>query len=66
MNNTKRMVADCRKMPSEKHCDVYMSGSKEHVLDAAVDHAVGSHGHKNTPELRAQIETMLEEEKVQV
>ena len=66
MDNQKRMAADCRKMPSEKHCDVYMSGTKDHVLDAAVDHAVGSHGHQNTPELRTQIEAMLEEEKIQV
>lgn len=60
------MAADCRKMPSERHCDVYMSGSEEHVLQAAVDHAVGSHGHQDTPELRGQIKSMLEEEKVQV
>ncbi len=62
--DNKRMSVDCRKMPSEKNCDVYMSGSKEHLLDAAVDHAVGSHNHTNTPELRTQIEAMLVEEKV--
>lgn len=64
MVNEKRMAADCRKMPSEKNCDVYMSGSEEHVLKAAVEHAVGSHGHQDTPELRSQIKAMLEEEKV--
>lgn len=62
----KRKVADCRKFPSEKHCDVYMSGSEEHVLDAAVDHAVGSHGHQNTPGLREQIRQMLVDETVVV
>lgn len=62
----KRKVADCRKFPSEKHCDVYMSGSEEHVLDAAVDHAVGSHGHQNTLELREQIRQMLVDETVVV
>lgn len=60
------MAADCRKMPSEKNCDVYMSGSEEHVLEAAVEHAIGSHGHQDTPELRTQIKAMLEEEKVKV
>lgn len=60
------MAADCRKMPSEKNCDVYMSGSEEHVLEAAVEHAIGSHGHKDTPELRSQIKAMFKEEKVQV
>lgn len=66
MEKLKRWAADCRKFPSEKNCDVYMSGSKEHVLDAAIDHAVGSHGHQNTPELRKHIKDMLEEEKAQV
>lgn len=63
MADTKRMAVDCRKMPSEKHCDVYMSGSEEHVLEAAVEHAVGFHGHKDTPELRSQIKALFEEEK---
>ena len=66
MANNKRVAADCRKMPSEKHCDVYMSGSEEHVLEAAVEHAIGSHGHKDTPELRLEIKSMLEEETVQI
>lgn len=62
----KRMVADCRKFPSEKNCDVYMSGSKEHVTEAAVQHAVGSHGHADTPEFRKQIEEFLTEETANV
>ncbi|MDO8523210.1 MAG: DUF1059 domain-containing protein [bacterium] len=66
MDSAKRMVADCRKLPSEKNCDVYMSGTPDHLLDAAVEHAVGSHGHKDTPELREQIKGMLEEEKITV
>ena len=63
MDTSKRMSMDCRKMPSEKHCDVYMSGSADHVLEAAVCHAVASHGHTDTPELRAQIQAMMEPEK---
>lgn len=66
MADAKRMAADCRKMPSESHCDVYMSGSADHVLEAAVAHAVASHGHKDTAELRGQIKEMMEEEKVRV
>ena len=61
MDNGKRYAADCRKMPSEKNCDVYMSGSKEHLVNAAVAHAVRDHGHKDSPELRSEIESMLEE-----
>lgn len=62
----KRKVADCRKFPSEKNCDVYISGSEEHVLEAAVEHAVGSHGHENTSELRQQIKALLTDETVTV
>ncbi len=63
MDNQKRMAADCRKMPSEKNCDVHMSGTVEHLLDVAVSHAVRDHGHQDTPELREQIKGILEEEK---
>jgi uncharacterized protein DUF1059 len=59
----KRKVADCRKHPSEKKCTVTISGKEEEVLPLAVHHAVHAHGHKDTPELRKQIKTMLEDEK---
>ena len=39
-----------------------MSGTEEEVLDAAVQHAVSAHGHKNSPELRDQIKSMLKDE----
>jgi Protein of unknown function (DUF1059) len=50
-----RMYIDCREMPSESGCDLAMSGSEEHLLTAAVTHAVTAHGHEDTPELREQI-----------
>lgn len=56
------MSVDCRKMPSEKDCDVYMSGTADHLLEAAVSHAVKDHGHQDTPELRSQIKSMFQEE----
>ncbi len=61
-----RKVADCRKFPSVNNCDLYISGSEEHVLEAAVVHAVASHGHTDTPELRAQIKSTLVDEEVKV
>lgn len=61
-----RKVADCRKFPSEKNCDVYMSGSEEHVLEAAVQHAIGSHGHQDTPELREEVRKFLVDETASV
>lgn len=57
-----RKYIDCREMPSENNCDLAMAGSDEHVVDAAVIHAVTAHGHEDTPELREQITQALKEE----
>ena len=57
-----RKYIDCREMPSESGCDLAMAGSDEHVLNAAVIHAVTAHGHEDTPELREQIRGVLKEE----
>ncbi len=57
-----RKYIDCRDMPSDSGCDLAMAGSDEHVLDAAVIHAVTAHGHEDTPELREQIRGLLKEE----
>jgi predicted small metal-binding protein len=57
-----RKSIDCRDYPSEKNCFLKMSGKEEEVLDAAVQHAVSAHGHKNSPELRDEIKSMLRDE----
>ena len=57
-----RKSIDCRNQPSEKNCSLKISGTEEEVLDAAVQHAVSAHGHENSPELRAQIKSMLKDE----
>jgi len=59
----KWVVANCGKMPSEKNCKLVMmapEGQKEDLLDAGVAHAVKSHGHTETPELRNEIAQTLE------
>ena len=58
----KRKSIDCRDYPSEKNCSLKISGTKDEVLDAAVQHAVSARGHDNTPELREQIKSMLKDE----
>lgn len=58
----RRMYIDCREFPSESGCDLAMSGSEKHILEAAVTHAVTAHGHEDTPELREQIRAGLKEE----
>ena len=58
-----RKSIDCRNYPSEKNCTLKISGKEEEVLDAAVQHAVSAHSHENSPELRDQLKSMLQEEK---
>lgn len=57
-----RKSIDCRNYPSEKNCTMKISGTEEEVLDAAVQHAVSAHGHTNSPELRQQLKSMLQDE----
>jgi len=57
-----RKSIDCRNHPSEKNCSLKISGTEDEVLDAAVQHAVSTHGHKNSPELRQEIKSMLKDE----
>jgi hypothetical protein len=56
-----RKYIDCRDMPSENNCDLAMSGSEEHLLEAAALHAINAHKHEDTPELREQIRGELKE-----
>jgi hypothetical protein len=57
-----RKVADCRRFPSETDCSLTISGEEEEVVRAASEHAVSVHGHEDTPELREQVRSMLEDE----
>jgi hypothetical protein len=57
-----RKVIDCRRFPAEKPCTIAISGTEDEVLELAVLHATNVHGHANTPELREQIRTLLQDE----
>ena len=61
MENT-RKVADCRLMPSESNCSLLIAGTEAEVVPVAVWHAVSTHGHADTPELREQVRSMLKDE----
>ena len=63
MMDPRRVVIDCRRFPSEKNCQLTISGTEEEVLEAAAQHAVTKHGHKNTPELKQQLRSFLQEER---
>jgi predicted small metal-binding protein len=57
-----RKSIDCRDHPSENNCSLKMSGTEEEVLDAAVQHAVAAHGHRESAELRQELRSMLKDE----
>ncbi|HEX8856931.1 MAG TPA: DUF1059 domain-containing protein [Thermoleophilaceae bacterium] len=57
-----RKFMDCREMPSESNCSLYISGEEEEVVRAAAEHAASVHGHEDTPEFREQIRTQLKDE----
>jgi hypothetical protein len=57
-----RKVIDCRRFPAEKPCTIAISGTEDEVLELGVLHATSVHGHANTPELREQIRSMLQDE----
>jgi predicted small metal-binding protein len=55
-----RKYIDCRDFPSEMNCSVAISADTEReLLDAAVQHAVAIHGHKDTPEFRREITSAI-------
>jgi hypothetical protein len=55
-----RMMADCRRFPSESNCSLTIIGEENEVVEAAASHASSVHGHEDTPELREQLREFLE------
>ena len=55
-----RVMADCRRFPSDSNCSLTVLGEEDEVVRTAAEHAVSVHGHEDTPELRDQIRGMLE------
>lgn len=51
-----RKYIDCREFPSEMNCTVAISADSEaELLEAAVQHAVAVHQHRDSPDLREQL-----------
>jgi predicted small metal-binding protein len=55
-----RVMADCRRWPSDLNCSLTIIGEEEEVVRAAVEHAASVHGHEDTPEMRQQLREFLE------
>jgi hypothetical protein len=57
-----RKIADCRRFESDNNCSLTIIGEEHEVIATAAQHAVTAHGHQDTPELRTQLQAMLEPE----
>lgn len=55
-----RMMADCRRFPSESDCSLTIIGEEDEVVRTAAEHAASVHGHTDDEELREQIRGGLE------
>ena len=55
-----RVMADCRRFPSQSKCSLVIIGEEDEVVRAAAEHAASVHGHEDTPQLREQIRDFLE------
>ena len=57
-----RKYIDCRNYPSDMNCTLALAAdSEKELLEAAVQHAVAVHGHKDTPEFRQQLSSMFKD-----
>jgi Protein of unknown function (DUF1059) len=54
-----RKYIDCREFPSDNNCTVAIFGTEDEVLDLAMVHAVNSHGHEDTHDLRNELRSIL-------
>ena len=55
-----RVMADCRRFPSDSQCSLTIIGTEDEVMRAASEHAASVHGHPVTPEFTEQLRSMLE------
>ncbi len=55
-----RVMADCRRWPSDNNCSLTIIGEENEVVEAAAGHAAAVHGHEDSSELRDQVRGMLE------
>ena len=57
-----RKIIDCREFPSEMNCTVAITAdTDDEVVEAAVAHAVRTHQHADSPELRSMIREGIKE-----
>jgi len=58
-----RMFIDCRDYPSEMNCSISIAAdTKKELVEAAVQHAVAVHGHKDNKQLRDMLGKAIKKE----
>jgi hypothetical protein len=58
----KYVVANCGKFPSEKNCQLVImapQAQRADLVEAAAAHAVRVHGHKESPQLRKELDKFV-------
>ncbi len=63
LSSGKWVVANCAKFPSEKNCKLVIMApiaQRDDLIDAAAEHAVASHGHAKSAELRKELAGFLD------
>ena len=63
MATATRKVLDCRLYPSDTNCSLTIAGTEDEVLKVAREHAISSHGHKDSPELVASLRSAMQDER---
>jgi predicted small metal-binding protein len=57
-----RKFVDCREFPSENNCTVAISADgDDELVEVAAQHAVQTHKHEDSPELRNMIRSSIRE-----
>ena len=57
-----RKYVDCREYPSDTNCSIALSADNDNeLIEAAVQHAVAVHKHKDSPELRSMLRSAIKE-----
>ena len=54
-----RKMIDCRAVPNEVGCTLTIAGEPDEVLDTATAHAIATHGHADSPDLREMLRGAL-------
>lgn len=57
-----RKYIDCREYPSDTKCSISIAADNDNeLIEAAVQHAIAVHKHKDSPELRSMLKSAVHE-----